>query len=120
MEITPQRSTTASTTTHVHGPSCGHLGIRHEDHVDYLQDGRLQNVTGSGRIAEHVIAVSEANPNECTPQHRCAGHQQEHVHGPKCGHAAVPHGDHVDYLVDGHLHHPHGAHCDSHGKVSLA
>jgi hypothetical protein len=27
------------------------------------------------------------------------------VHGPGCGHEAVPHGDHVDYLVDDHLHH---------------
>jgi hypothetical protein len=31
----------------------------------------------------------------------------------------VPHGDHVDYLVDGHLHHPHGDHCDHHGSVAL-
>jgi UDP-2,3-diacylglucosamine pyrophosphatase LpxH len=39
------------------------------------------------------------------------------VHGPDCGHPAVPHGDHVDYLVAGHLHHPHGTHCDDHGPV---
>jgi hypothetical protein len=32
----------------------------------------------------------------------------------------VPHGDHVEYLVDGHLHHPHNGHCDNHGKVQLA
>jgi UDP-2,3-diacylglucosamine pyrophosphatase LpxH len=32
----------------------------------------------------------------------------------------VPHGDHVDYLVDGHLHHPHGNHCDNHGPITLA
>jgi hypothetical protein len=31
----------------------------------------------------------------------------------------VPHGDHVDYLVDGHLHHPHGDHCDDHGAVKV-
>jgi UDP-2,3-diacylglucosamine pyrophosphatase LpxH len=31
----------------------------------------------------------------------------------------VPHGDHVDYLVDGHLHHPHGDHCDDHGPVTV-
>jgi hypothetical protein len=74
----------------------------------------------SGRIAEHVIPVGKANPNECTPQQRCAGHESNHVHGPNCGHAAVPHGEHVDYLVDGHLHHPHGSHCDAHGDVSLA
>ncbi len=37
-----------------------------------------------------------------------------------CGHAAVPHGDHVDYLVDGHLHHAHDGHCDDHGPVRSA
>ncbi len=28
-----------------------------------------------------------------------------HFHGQDCGHKAVVHGDHVDYLHDGHLHH---------------
>jgi len=37
-----------------------------------------------------------------------------HLHGPDCGHTAVKHGDHVDYLHDGHLHHPHGDHVDEH------
>jgi hypothetical protein len=32
----------------------------------------------------------------------------------------VPHGGHVDYLVNGHLHHPDGGHCDNHGTVQLA
>ncbi|WP_199829845.1 hypothetical protein [Streptomyces sp. MMG1121] len=27
-----------------------------------------------------------------------------HQHGLGCGHVAVPHGDHVDYVHDGHLH----------------
>jgi hypothetical protein len=31
----------------------------------------------------------------------------------------VPHGDHVDYLVNGHLHHAHGDHCDDHGPVEV-
>ena len=37
-----------------------------------------------------------------------------HQHGPACGHTAIKHGDHVDYLHDGHLHHPHGDHVDEH------
>jgi zinc transport system permease protein len=37
-----------------------------------------------------------------------------HEHGPACGHLAVPHGDHVDYVHDGHRHAPHGAHYDEH------
>lgn len=119
METTPRRNDATSAAQHVHGPSCGHVAIRHEDHIDYLQDGHLQNVSRLGAIAEHVIPVSRANPNECTPQHQCAGHQQGHVHNADCGHQRVPHGDHVDYLVDGHLHHPHGTHCDAHGAVAL-
>lgn len=37
-----------------------------------------------------------------------------HRHGPGCGHEAIPHEDHVDYLHDGHRHAPHGAHYDEH------
>jgi hypothetical protein len=47
----------------------------------------------------------------CTAPHH-ANH--DHAHGPGCGHTAVRHGDHVDYLHDGHLHHPHGDHVDEH------
>jgi zinc transport system permease protein len=38
-----------------------------------------------------------------------------HEHGPGCGHEAVAHGDHVDYLHDGHRHAPHEGHYDEHG-----
>nr|WP_237089645.1 metal ABC transporter permease [Nocardioides dokdonensis] len=38
----------------------------------------------------------------------------DHEHGPDCGHLAVPHGDHVDYVHDGHRHAPHGEHYDEH------
>lgn len=45
----------------------------------------------------------------------CVEHSEhDHVHGPNCGHVAVPHGDHVDYLHDGHLHAAHGDHYDEH------
>jgi hypothetical protein len=104
---------------HRHGPGCGHTGIKHEGHVDYLHDGHLHHV-GSKGVEEHGVAVSSANPAECTPKHDCNGHPKEHKHGPGCGHEVVPHGDHNDYLVDGHLHHPHGNHCDDHGKVQKA
>lgn len=39
----------------------------------------------------------------------------EHEHGPGCGHEAIPHGDHVDYVHDGHRHAPHRGHYDDHG-----
>ena len=41
-------------------------------------------------------------------------HGHDHEHGPACGHVAVPHDDHVDYLHDGHRHAAHGAHYDEH------
>lgn len=103
---------------HQHGPDCGHTAIRHDGHVDYLHDGHLHHMH-AGHVDEHVLEVSETNPDRCTPHHECGGHEKGHVHGPGCGHEAVPHGDHVDYLVNGHLHHPHGDHCDDHGPVEL-
>ena len=82
--------------------------------MDYLHDGHLHHMH-EDHVDEHVIAVDATNPAKCTPQVHCS-----HAHGPNCGHQAVPHGDHVDYLVDGRLHHPHGDHCDDHGPVQLA
>ena len=104
--------------SHVHGEDCGHTAIRHAGHVDYLHDGCLHTAHGD-HFDECRIQVSGANPDECTPGHKCAGHDPGHKHGEGCGHEPVPHGDHVDYLVDGHLHHPHGTHCDDHGAVEL-
>ncbi len=104
--------------THQHGPSCGHRAIHHEGHQDYLHDGHLHH-SHEGHIDEHVFAVSSTNPADCTPSHACRGHEAGHRHGTGCGHEAVPHGDHVDYLVNGHLHFAHGAHCDDHGAVRL-
>jgi hypothetical protein len=104
--------------SHQHGPGCGHPAVRHGDHTDYLHDGHLHHVHGD-HVDEHALDVGAANPARCTPQHDCGGHPKGHRHAPDCGHPAVPHGDHVDYVVGGHLHHPHGDHCDDHGQVSI-
>jgi hypothetical protein len=37
-----------------------------------------------------------------------------HQHGPGCGHTAVRHEGHVDYLHDGCLHHPAGTRVEEH------
>ncbi len=29
---------------HVHGPSCGHATVKHEDHEDYVVDGHRHHV----------------------------------------------------------------------------
>ena len=53
--------------------------------------------------AEELHEIDEAHP---------------HQHGARCGHLAVPHGDHVDYIHDGHRHaahvEPEGTHYDEH------
>jgi len=103
---------------HIHGPDCGHRAILHGDHTDYLHAGHLHH-NHEDHIDEHVLSVCSTNPEACTPSHACGGHASGHTHGPSCGHEAVPHGDHVDYLVQGHLHHPHSGHCDDHGAVTL-
>jgi hypothetical protein len=100
----------ATTQGHVHGEGCGHMKMRHADHVDYLQDGRLHDVRAGG-MQEHTIEVSDANPDGC---HSVVCFH-DHSHDPK-----VPHGDHVDFYHHGHLHHPHGDHCDDHGPVEQA
>jgi hypothetical protein len=105
--------------SHVHGEGCGHTAIRHGNHIDYLHDGHLHH-PHEDHVDEHVIEVSERNPDACTPSHGCGEHEAGHRHGPDCGHPAVPHGDHTDYLVGGHLHRVHGDHCDDHGAIEMA
>ena len=46
--------------------------------------------------------------------HTAVPEDHAHEHGPACGHPAVPHGDHVDYVHDGHRHARHGSHYDEH------
>ena len=43
--------------------------------------------------------------------------QHEHEHGPGCGHPAIEHEHHVDYLHDGHRHAPHEGHYDEHDPL---
>ena len=101
---------------HEHSADCGHTAVRHDGHVDYLHDGHLHH-PHDDHVDEHVIEVDQehpaghAAPVDCDP---------EHAHGSECGHEAVPHGDHVDYLVEGRLHSPHEDHCDDHGPLATA
>ena len=37
---------------HVHGESCGHESVQHEDHVDYLHDGH-RHAGHEGHYDEH-------------------------------------------------------------------
>jgi hypothetical protein len=101
---------------HTHGAGCGHTPIAHGGHTDYAHDGHLHR-PHDGHVDECAIGVDASNPAACTPAHSCNEHPKTHNHGPGCGHEAIPHGDHVDYLVGGHLHHGHDGHCDDHGAL---
>jgi zinc transport system permease protein len=58
--------------------------------------------------ADVPALVGLPDPHTVTPE------QHVHTHGADCGHPAVPHGDHVDYVHDGHRHAAHGSHYDEH------
>ncbi len=57
---------------------------------------------------EDAMLPAVEEPHQVVPE------DHHHEHGPSCGHPAVPHGDHVDYVHDGHRHAPHGSHYDEH------
>lgn len=98
------------THTHEHGGGCGHMQIMHGEHVDYLHNGHLHTMHKT-HYDECMISVSEKNPAECA-EVECAC-----AHAGVCEHEAIPHGDHVDHLVNKRLHFRHGTHCDDHGEV---
>jgi zinc transport system permease protein len=62
------------------------------------------------RIAQPFPTLVADSPDT----HQVTGEAHAHVHGDDCGHPAVEHGDHVDYVHDGHRHAPHGEHYDEH------
>ncbi len=96
---------------HEHNESCGHLRIKHNDHIDYLHDGHLHHAHGD-HYDEHVIEVSDKNPDYCNKTACNRDHDKE-------GDPKVPHGDHVDYLYQGRLHRVHDGHCDDHGPIEI-
>jgi zinc transport system permease protein len=61
----------------------------------------------------HRARLREPFPEGVVSPERC-DEEHPHEHGPGCGHLAVPHEDHVDYVHDGHRHAVHGGHYDEH------
>jgi zinc transport system permease protein len=55
---------------------------------------------------------------DALPLHEETDERHGHVHGAGCGHLAIEHGDHVDYVHGGHRHAVHvtgeGQHYDEH------
>lgn len=61
---------------------------------------------GAPQDVEEAIMAGHENQAEHT--------KEDHAHGQDCGHEAVQHDDHVDYLHDGHKHAEHDDHYDEH------
>jgi zinc transport system permease protein len=62
------------------------------------------------RRRQHLLAPFTALP---AAEHTVTD-THPHVHGEDCGHLAIQHDDHVDYVHDGHRHAEHGSHYDEH------
>jgi zinc transport system permease protein len=60
------------------------------------------------RLARVPFEMPEPPAEQVVEEHH------RHEHGPGCGHVAVEHGDHVDYIHDGHRHAVHEGHYDEH------
>ncbi len=64
------------------------------------------------RYRRRVRAPFQAGDEELP--HTVVPELHGHTHGDDCGHPAVTHGDHVDYVHGGHRHAMHGDHYDEH------
>jgi zinc transport system permease protein len=79
------------------------------------------NTPSGGTIVLFAIAVfvlaavgSAVHDALARRRHAIAEGHRHHEHGSRCGHDAVPHDDHVDYLHEGHRHAQHAGHYDEH------
>jgi hypothetical protein len=106
-----------------HNDDCGHTAVKHGDGVAYVQEGKLYRKDQDGSWQKCKIEDTVQHPSVCVDDSAsgCWAHAAEEICGPDCGHEAIEHDDHMDYLVpDGkgefELHCPHDDHCDHHGS----
>src|SRR5690349_14157855 len=76
-------------------------------------------------VSRHALQRCTPGPCGCLTQawqvgphrtHDLTDH--DHTHGDGCGHRAVPHDEHLDYLHDGHWHAAHDGHYDQHLNIN--
>jgi zinc transport system permease protein len=101
-------------------------GVVVSAYVDAAPGASIVLLALAGFVAAYPVGVwlrrrerlaqpfAEAVPTSGPGDHLVAGEDHEHQHGEDCGHPAVPHGDHLDYVHDGHRHAVHGGHYDEH------
>lgn len=100
---------------HVRCDSCGRIAGVSDCVVDDATS-RIQHDTGFSVRSHQVVFVGRCA--ECAAESGADEHTRHlahpHQHGPGCGHVAVKHEDHVDYVHGGHRHAAHGDHWDEH------
>jgi zinc transport system permease protein len=133
---TSQQLTRGFRTTLVAAMALGMLaslgGVAVSSYVDVAPGATIVLLALAGFVAAYPLGVWSrrrqrlASPFTAEPlqepalgallvdEHTVAPEDHAHEHGDTCGHPAVPHGDHVDYVHDGHRHAPHGSHYDEH------
>ncbi|WP_219106587.1 metal ABC transporter permease [Austwickia sp. TVS 96-490-7B] len=99
------------------GLCCSVGGVAGSFYLDTPSGGTIV-ILAVSMYAVVAIVAAMARPLWAAVSGHAATHAaaHEHDHGPGCGHQAVPHGDHVDYVHDGHRHAPHAGHYDEHGE----
>jgi Fe2+ or Zn2+ uptake regulation protein len=100
---------------HVRCESCGRIAEVRDCVVDDAAT-RIHDDTGFTVRSHHVVFIGRCA--DCVSASAADDHVRHlahsHRHGPGCGHMAVQHGDHVDYVHSGHRHAAHGDHWDEH------
>jgi DNA-binding transcriptional ArsR family regulator len=93
---------TAYTLTDEHVAHIARDALAHSTELNSArtQTHRTTRMNISGEEQSAMTTAHESHPNH------------EHSHGEGCGHVAVDHGDHTDYLHDGHIHRVHDDHVD--------
>ena len=93
------------------GVVCSVGGVTISYYVDTPAGGTIVLLA----IAIFLLAASYSSLRDRVARRRhLEAELHEHEHGENCGHPALEHDDHVDYLHDGHRHAPHQGHYDEH------
>ncbi|KAK9812049.1 hypothetical protein WJX73_001132 [Symbiochloris irregularis] len=78
--------------------------VAHDDHVGFLCEGKLYCNNNTSDCEAPFLTPHELPP-AASPCKLLVEQDISHEHGPNCGHEAVLHNDHYDFLVGNELHH---------------
>lgn len=91
-----------------------------DEHVAHIARDALAHGSEGGparyspayEIAGNTNNTKGTSPMTMTHETHETHADHDHTHGDSCGHAAVAHEQHTDFLHEGHAHHAHEGHWD--------